>query len=157
MSADTPPIPDEKPEIPPLDHHIDMAARTVWGEARGESEAGQLAVAHVIWNRARIASDWKARGRRHPLYGPGHVEGVVKAPWQFSCWNENDPNRPKMLALSREALLPFKAIVRRAHAAAEDPTHGATHYHTRSISPPWARGLTPCAEIGHHLFYNNVP
>ncbi|CAF0809757.1 unnamed protein product, partial [Didymodactylos carnosus] len=32
---------------------IDVLTRTVWGEARGESEEGQAAVAHVILNRVK--------------------------------------------------------------------------------------------------------
>ena len=34
---------------------FDKAVRTVWGEARGEPEDGQRAVASVILNRARSA------------------------------------------------------------------------------------------------------
>ncbi|MCA1941149.1 MAG: cell wall hydrolase [Caenispirillum bisanense] len=48
-------------------------------------------------------------------------------------------------------------IARRAVAGSlADPTAGATHYHARGIHPPWAWRLVPCAEIGRHLFYNDV-
>ena len=42
------------------------------------------------------------------------------------------------------------------HSEISDPTEGSTHYHTKSISPKWAEGETPCVEIGDHLFYNTV-
>jgi spore germination cell wall hydrolase CwlJ-like protein len=37
-----------------------------------------------------------------------------------------------------------------------DATGGATHYHTLSTDPGWARGHVPVAEIGHHLFYRDI-
>ena len=38
----------------------------------------------------------------------------------------------------------------------DDPTRGATHYPTRAVNPPWARDRAASAEIGRHLFYNDV-
>src|SRR5215468_10322728 len=77
---------------------IDTVARTVWAEARGEGVAGMTAVACVIMNRARIASQYKQdHGRPHPLFGDGTLASCCTHPWQFSCWNENDPNRQKLL------------------------------------------------------------
>jgi spore germination cell wall hydrolase CwlJ-like protein len=38
----------------------------------------------------------------------------------------------------------------------DDPTGGATHYHVRGLLPAWAREREPSAEIGNHLFYNDV-
>jgi spore germination cell wall hydrolase CwlJ-like protein len=37
-------------------------------------------------------------------------------------------------------------------------TNGATHYHTDSLVPlpAWALGNSPCARIGHHLFYRGI-
>lgn len=153
--TDTPPLPKERPDTA-LGYGEEVAARTIWGEARGEPEAGRLAVAHVIWNRARIASARKAAGKRHPLFGDGTLEGVCLQPWQFSCWNANDPNRAKMEALTREQLAPFVAVVRRARVE-PDPTKGSTHYHTAAVAPPWSKGLTPAVVIGAHRFFNNVP
>lgn len=67
---------------------IDVLARTIWAEARGEGMAGQVAVGWAIRNRvdADLGHDGKA-----DWWGEGYV-GVCKAPWQFSCWNKNDPN-----------------------------------------------------------------
>ncbi len=79
--------------------------------------------------------------------------------WQFSCWNEGDPNRAKIERAdeSDREFASCTRIARRALAGAlADPTHGATHYHATGIAPPWAAGREPSAVIGRHRFYNNV-
>ena len=67
------------------DNDIDTLARTLYGEARGESHTGKIAVANVVMNRVALAS-------KHPHFGDGTAAGACKAPWQFSCWNAADPN-----------------------------------------------------------------
>lgn len=67
--------------------HRNLLARLIWGEARGELPVGQLAVAHVVVNRVEL-------GR----YGAkGGLKGVILKPWQFSCFDANDPNLPLLL------------------------------------------------------------
>jgi spore germination cell wall hydrolase CwlJ-like protein len=127
---------------------VDVLARTIYGEARGESKKGKEAIACVILNRVR----------KKTWYGKT-VDDVCLKPWQFSCWNKNDPNREKIKAVRVTNLVFFQCyeIARKAVCGGlEDVTNGATHYHTKSISPKWAKGKSPCAEIGHHLFYNNI-
>jgi len=125
---------------------IDIGARTVWGEARGEPYEGKLAVAHVILNR------WRARHR-----GETTVFGVCSEPKQFSCWNESDPNRPKMIAIGaaepsyRECLRAFLEAI-----DGPDPTGGALHYHTIGVRPRWSRGKRPSAVIGAHKFFVGI-
>ncbi len=87
------------------------------------------------------------------------MEEVCLRPWQFSCWNEGDPNRAVIenVDASNRNFASCLRIARRAVAGAlEDPTMGATHYHARGSFPPWARGRKTSAEIGNHLFYNDV-
>lgn len=127
---------------------VDVLARTLYGEARGESVRGIEAVAAVVMNRVRRGGWWG-----------GTVERVCRRKWQFSCWNESDPNRARIERVDETDRV-FRIclrIARRAVAGSlDDPTCGATHYHTRAIAPDWARALEPSAEIGSHLFYNNV-
>ena len=59
----------------------DILARTLWGEARGEGPAGQIAVAWTIRNRV-------FDGKEKSWWGEGYA-GVCQKPWQFSCWNRN--------------------------------------------------------------------
>ncbi len=140
-------IPDLSPEA------ADTLARTLYGEARGEPVRGKEAVAAVVINRVRRA---QARGG---WWWGGTVTQVCRRPWQFSCWNANDPNRAK-IERATETDREFASCLRIARRAVmetlQDPTDGATHYHARGVVPPWAAGRTPSAVIGNHLFYNDV-
>lgn len=143
----------EPPDLPPGSDAVDVLARTLWGEARGESVRGMEAVAAVVMNRVAAARAGRVRwwGRT--------VAEVCRAPWQFSCWNEGDPNRPRLLAVTAAdpAFAAALRIARRAVAGTlGDPTGGATHYHRGGITPSWAAGRAPCAEIGRHLFYRGI-
>ena len=137
--ASPPPAADEK--------EIDVVARTLWGEARGEGEQGMHAVACVIVNRRNAR-----RGST--------LSQICRAPLQFSCWNEGDPNRNTLLR-GTPADAAFE-IARRLAAKAQagtlpDITFGARHYHATSIpQPKWARGHQPCLRLGRHVFYNDI-
>jgi len=125
------------------------AARTVYGEARGESHQGKQAVAHVIVNRSR--SYPPDRGK--PL------SAVCRRPRQFSCWNEGDPNRARVekATLSEPNLGLCLIAVVEALSAPDDPTGGATHYHASTIDTPvWAKGQEPCYRCGGHVFYCGI-
>ena len=41
-------------------NEIDLLARTIWGEARGEGQTGMQAVANVIMNRVKKGGWWGA-------------------------------------------------------------------------------------------------
>ncbi|MCF8495847.1 MAG: cell wall hydrolase [Alphaproteobacteria bacterium] len=132
---------------------IDVLARTLWGEARGEGTGGMEAVAAVILNRVKVAQE------RERFWWGNNIIQVCQKPYQFSCWNRSDPNFRILQAVDETDLYFATAmrIARRALAGAlRDPTHGATHYHARSISPYWAREETPTAILGRHVFYRLV-
>lgn len=133
---------------------IDILARTIWGEARGEGVAGMEAVAAVIMNRvnADLGKDGKP-----DWWGEG-VEGVCRKPYQFSCWLPNDPNLDKLLSITSKD--PWFAhaieIAKRAvKGELPDPTGGSDHYCVDSVADKtaWAKGKTPVARIGRHLFF----
>ena len=135
---------------------LDILARTLWGEARGEGLIGMEAVAHVVHNRVAAKSWW------------GHdIVGVCHKAWQFSCWNVNDPNRTKLLQLTTAtasfsvALAAARSVMKlesEGRRATVDPTDGATHYYAPRVmsTPNWARGKTPCARIGGHEFFKGI-
>ncbi len=131
----------------------DVLARTLWGEARGESSAGMQAVASVILNRVRIA---KSRGGY--WWGDTIIQ-VCQKPWQFSAWNKEDPNYRKLLSVD-ESDRHFALALRIARLAVEglldDRTEGATHYHAPGVIPMWTKGEKPVAVIGRHIFYRLV-
>lgn len=125
-----------------------IALRTLWGEARGEPEEGQRAVAHVLINRMRDGRWGKT------------LATVCLSRLQFSCWNASDPNRELMAALQDDGaeLAKLKPVLESALKATQDPTNGATHYFSVSmIQPPkWSVGATFCGQIGRHRFYRDV-
>lgn len=127
-------------------------ARTIYGEAAGEPWMGKEAVAHVVLNRSRS-------GRY-----PASVTEVCLQPKQFSCWNANDPNFPKIRNLQPGADTVFDNCCEIAgkalHGLLNDPTGGALHYHADYIDKPSWVVRSPSAKltamIGHHLFYTGI-
>lgn len=130
---------------------MDVLARTIWGEARGEGETGMHAVANVIMNRLTKAQEGSI------AWWGNTVKGICQAPKQFSCWNQNDPNCAKIRAVTadNDAFAAALALAGLAvNGVLHDITHGATSYYADNIPAPyWARDRTPAAHIGHHLFF----
>lgn len=124
----------------------DTLARTIWGEARGEGSIGMQAVAAVILNRLQVS---KEKGKF--WWGNSLIE-ICQKPYQFSCWNRDDPNYRKVLNVDRRDKI-FAKAYDIARCCLPDPTNGATHYHARGIYPFWSRHQKPTAIIGHHIFY----
>lgn len=145
-----------------IPQNLDVMARTIWGEARGEGQIGMIAVAHVILNRVR-ARRWYGRGVKG--VDDHSVAAVCLKPWQFSCWNAADPNREKLLALTpddpdfRRCLFAALGVMINAQGFA-DPTEGSDHYHADHLTPgqlpDWAKGERPVVSIGRHKFYNTI-
>jgi N-acetylmuramoyl-L-alanine amidase len=126
---------------------IDIMARTIYGEARGEKTTKALfAIAHVILNRVE-----------HKNWGET-AEEVITQPLQFSCWNKNDPNRELIQNVTLEDQ-GFRKAYRAAIAVMQrtiDPTKGATHYHSVHIKKPhWAKAksIRSTGKVGNHVFY----
>lgn len=134
-------------------NEIEVLARTIYGEARGESIPGQEAIASVVLNRV-------AKAQKYGSFWWGNtIAEVCQKPWQFSCWNARDPNLPVIKAVddSDPAFATCKRISLRAIAGLlADRTNGATHYHTKRLRPKWSIGKIPCAELGSHFFYNDI-
>jgi len=133
-----------------LDKEIDVFARTLYGEARGEGLTGLEAVANVIMNRLKIS---RQKGK---FWWGNDLVSICKKPYQFSCWNEKDVNLIKINDITAKDKI-FATCVRIARKAVagilKDNTNGATHYHAKYIEPFWAKNQIPNADIGQHLFY----
>jgi N-acetylmuramoyl-L-alanine amidase len=133
----------------------DVLARTLWGEARGEGLAGMVAVAWTIRNRVDDGKD-------KSWWGEGYA-GACQKPYQLSCWNRNDPNY-QFLSGARQ--IPFRELAQCRIAADQviggkvpDPTGGATHYYSTSMSSPpkWVVGAKQTLRLSHHIFFKDVP
>lgn len=139
---------------------IDVLARTIWGEARGEGRDGQIAVGWCVRNRVEMdlhndgKPDW---------WGEGY-EGVCRKPSQFSCWNRNDPNsaylRGEKQIPARQFIECREAAIAVIDAHEPDPTGKATHYYNPKAvtrTPAWVKGASRVAQIGKHIFFKDVP
>ncbi|HBO50080.1 MAG TPA: cell wall hydrolase [Alphaproteobacteria bacterium] len=128
------------------DYDLEIMAKTIFGEARGETEQGQIAVACCILNRFK-AKKW---------YSGRTVAATCLKPWQFSCWNKSDPNAQKLATLTFPAYSKYFPIIEKAKQ--KDIVNGATHYYAPAVCsmPAWAKGKKPCAKIGGHLFFKGI-
>lgn len=121
-------------------------ALAIYFEARGESNLGQWAVGRVVLNRV---SD--------PRYPSDACSVVKQGPWsrglpirhmcQFSFYCDGRPENVLNLPSWRRAL-------RMAFLSQDlDVVGGATHYHSRAVSPSWSRSMRVTRTIGNHIFY----
>lgn len=112
-------------------------ADNIYHEARGESVAGQKAVAHVTLNRVA-----------HHAY-PDTICGVVHQRRQFS-WTRNAPLPVHEPAAYENALMVALSAMQ---GLSVDPSRGATHFYDhRRVNPDWARRLPTTAVIDGHTF-----
>ncbi|MEM9470011.1 MAG: cell wall hydrolase [Pseudomonadota bacterium] len=132
---------------------IDVLARTIFGEARGEPLEGMEAVASVVLNRVRIAQ------KKNGYWWGKNIIGVCQKPYQFSCWNKTDPSYKRLTSVTNENKI-FRTCLKIAEDAVDgclwDCTGSATHYHADYVSPYWSRGEKPTKIIGRHIFYKLV-
>ncbi len=133
---------------------VDVLARTIFGEARGEPHAGLEAVANVVLNRVKVS---QKRGGRY--WWGNNIIGVCQKPYQFSCWNKNDPSYKRLTTVT-DKNVHFATCLRIARRAVigtlKDNTGGATHYHADYVSPYWSKGEKPLKTISRHIFYKLV-
>ena len=124
---------------------VEILALTVYGEARGETYLGQLAVAHTILNRVK-----------NPAWWGSTIAGVCLKPKQFSCWD--DPNRVHIMraSLDDQALRScLRAAISAMDNIEKDLTGGADHYHVTNmpVMPGWRDTSKITVEVGRHTFY----
>ena len=127
---------------------IEIVAKTLYGEARGEGYEGQQAVCNVIFNRASNPGWWGKDPR-----------SVCLKPYQFSCWLDDGPNLPVMLSVTEEDSVYAQCLAIAASAANKtllDITNGADSYVVTGTVTEWNKNLKPVAIIGHQSFYVTI-
>jgi spore germination cell wall hydrolase CwlJ-like protein len=123
---------------------LECLTEAVYYEARGETPAGQAAVAQVVLNRAR-----------HPAY-PKTICGVVyqraygggTCQFSFAC-DGSMRKRRDAGAWARAARVATKALSGGVMAQVGN----ATHFHTIYVSPSWGPRLIKVGQVGLHVFY----
>ncbi|MGR3292342.1 MAG: cell wall hydrolase [Paracoccaceae bacterium] len=119
-------------------------SEALYFEARGESVKGQFAVAEVIMNRVDSGSY------------PSTICGVVnqgtgqkyRCQFTYTCdgFSEHIDEQDAWSRVAKVARIMLDGKTRGL-------TDGATHYHTKSVTPRWARVFPRTATIGSHHFY----
>jgi N-acetylmuramoyl-L-alanine amidase len=116
---------------------LECLAGAIYFEAKSESLAGQLAVGHVIANRANS-------GRF-----PSSYCGVVYQRSQFSfVRGRSMPYIPRASRDWQEAVAIAKIVDQQLHPS---PMGKALFFHARRVSPRWR--LTRVGTLGNHVFY----
>ena len=111
---------------------LDLLARLISAEARGEPYSGQVAVGAVVLNRVR-----------HPSF-PNTVAGVIYQNGAFSCINDGQFNQPVAASAYRAAQDALNGW---------DPSGGAIYYFNPAKTTSkwiWSRPLI--VVIGSHRF-----
>lgn len=139
-----------------LNNGLEVLTATIWGEARGESLLGQQGVAATVLNRAAYA-----KAHHRPQFGNGTICSACLAPWQYSSWNKNDANYPKIITLdiTNPAVSQVLGVAQSAIAGTLiDPTKGATFYKVTTLPWPseWGVEVPALCVIGKHSFYNLI-
>ncbi|HEV2600317.1 cell wall hydrolase [Sphingopyxis sp.] len=124
------------PKPAEIDAELRCLAGAVYFESRGESLPGQLAVAHVVINRAQS-------GRF-----PKSLCGVVHQKSQFSFVRGG-----KMPAVRNAAQWANAVAIAQIARDGSWKNHapGALFFHARYVSPGWRK--TRIAQIDNHIFY----
>jgi len=126
-----------------------MLALTMWREARGEGEEGMLAVGWVVKNRALQSPKYH--------WSP-FVSEVCTQPYQFSCFNKNDPNVTKwpVRGVGNEWDKAVRIAAGILEGRLKDPTEGCNHYLAKYLDSEqvaWAKGRVPAYVVRGHKFY----
>lgn len=113
-------------------NNVNLLARVVYGEARGEPYSGQVAVAAVVLNRVKSSSF------------PNTISGVVYQSGAFDAVRDGQIN-----------LTPNSTAIKAAQDALNgwDPSYGAIYYFNPSTATNkwiWSRPMT--VTIGRHRF-----
>ena len=115
---------------PSGDNMVELLARLINAEARGESYSGQVAVGAVIMNRVF----------------PNTIAGVIYSPGQFSSVADGQINLP-----IEEGSSVYMAAQDAINGV--DPTSGALYfYNPAKTKSKWLFSLQTVTTIGKHVF-----
>ena len=111
---------------------LQLLARLISAEARGEPYIGQVAVGAVVLNRVD-----------HPSF-PNSVSGVVYQPGAFSCLDDGQFDQP----VSESAYRAAKDAI-----GGWDPSYGAIYYfNPATATSKWIWSRPQIVTIGNHRF-----
>lgn len=123
---------------------LECLTQAVYYEARGETPAGQAAVAQVVLNRVR-----------HPAF-PKSICGVVfqgaytrgTCQFSFACDGSMRKRRDPGAWARAE-----RVATRAMSGSVMGDVGTATHFHTINVSPGWGPRMIRVGQVGLHVFY----
>lgn len=114
------------------DADINLLARLIYGEARGESYVGQVAVGAVVLNRIKSASF------------PNTMAGVIYQSYAFTAVDDGQINLQPNATARKAALDAINGW---------DPSYGALYYYNPSTATSsWIFTRKTTVTIGNHVF-----
>jgi N-acetylmuramoyl-L-alanine amidase len=109
-----------------------LLARLIYGEARGESYVGQVAVGAVVMNRIKSASF------------PNSMAGVIYQSYAFTAVDDGQINLTPNATAKKAALDAMNGW---------DPTYGALYYYNPTTATSgWIFSRQTTVVIGNHVF-----
>lgn len=127
---------------------IECLATNIYFESRGESLAGQVAVAHVTMNR--VFSSKFPNSICEVVYQAKYHEMLpLKNQCQFSWYCDG----LKEIIKDKKAYQKAKDVAFYVLHGGLDITDGALYYHSRTVSPYWNKEMNHTVTIGNHIFY----
>jgi spore germination cell wall hydrolase CwlJ-like protein len=129
-----------------LVYELALLALVAWREARGEGEAGLIAVCWAIRNRVE-----------HPKWWGDSYSTVIVKPWQFSSMTA--PGDPMLLKWPVQPDEVFGQCLEIAdgviHGTIPNPIGEADSYYATTIKAPyWAKEEQFVVQIGRHKYFN---
>lgn len=111
---------------------INLLARLIYGEARGESYVGQVAVGAVVLNRIKSASF------------PNTMAGVIYQSYAFTAVDDGQINLTPNATARKAALDAMNGW---------DPSYGALYYYNpATATSQWIFSRKTTVTIGNHVF-----
>ncbi len=114
------------------DADINLLAKLIYGEARGESYVGQVAVGAVVMNRIKSPSF------------PNTMSGVIYQRYAFTAVDDGQINLTPNATARKAALDALNGW---------DPSYGALYYYNpRTATSSWIFSRKTTTTIGNHVF-----
>lgn len=114
------------------DQDIQLLTRLIYGEARGESYVGQVAVGAVVMNRVKSASF------------PNTISSVIYQKYAFTAVSDGQINLSPNDSARKAAIDAMNGF---------DPTYGAIYYYNPKVATStWIFSRQTTVVIGNHVF-----
>ena len=131
--------------------------KNAYFEARNQSDAGMMAVTHVVLNRVHsdrfpnTVCEVVYQGKQKPSWKDPSKMVMVRHQCQFSWYCDGKSDEPtQQEAWVQAQQIAYLMIYFEEYKGISE---GATHYHATYVDPHWAKQKQLVGRIGSHIFY----